>query len=182
MSAEKLPVTRKMEHLGETRMAMFLPKIFETCHAANLLELHNHDILCSWFAGSGEGNPDTCIVLSRMSAQTGEWSEPMVMSDDPERSEQNPVLFQSPEGPVWLLYTSNEPHNQRTAHVCLRVSEDNGVTWSEPRILFEETGIFIRQPIVVLSNGDWLCPAYYCKLSGHYSVVKISADRGETWT
>ena len=50
---EKLPITQKLEQLGETRMSMFLPKIFETCHAANLLELQNHDILCTWFAGSG---------------------------------------------------------------------------------------------------------------------------------
>ena len=91
------------------------------------------------------------------------------------------MLYQSPKGQIWLLYTSNEPHNQKTAYVCVRISDDNGESWSEPRILFEETGIFIRQPIVTLSNGDWLCPAYYCKSTGDYSVVKISTDEGASW-
>ena len=179
---EKLAITKRMEELGETRMAMFLPKIFESCHAANLLELQNHDIMCVWFAGSGEGNPDTTVVMSKMDHATGIWSEPRVMSLDPTRSEQNPMLYQSPEGQIWLLYTSNEPHNQKTAYVCVRTSDDNGETWTDPRILFDEVGIFIRHPIITLSNGDWLCPAYYCKSTGDYSVVKISTDKGASWT
>ena len=179
---EKLAITRKMEELGETRTAMFLPMIFESCHAANLIELQNHDIMCTWFAGSGEGNPDNTVVLSKLDHETGVCSEPKIMSLDPTRSEQNPMLYQSPEGQIWLLYTSNEPHNQQTAHVCVRTSDDNGETWTDPRILFEETGIFIRHPIITLSNGDWLCPAYYCKSTGDYSVVKISTDKGATWT
>ena len=31
----------------------------------------------------------------------------------PQRSEQNPVLLQSPDGVIWLFHTSNEPHKRR---------------------------------------------------------------------
>lgn len=150
-------------------------------HAANLLELDNGDLLCVWFSGSGEGNPDTNVVMSRLAAGTQLWSEPLKLSADPERSEQNPVLFQAPDGKVWLFHTSNEPHNQKTSRIVYRISEDRGETWGSAGILADGAGIFLRHPPLALKNGDWVLPAYYCKLEGHYSVVLISSDEGLTW-
>ncbi|XEC96107.1 exo-alpha-sialidase [Paenibacillus tarimensis] len=151
-------------------------------HAANLLELDNGDLLCVWFSGSGEGNPDTNVVMSRLPAGCGQWTKPQQLSDDPERSEQNPVLFQAPNGTLWLFHTSNEPHNQKTSRVVYRLSEDRGHTWSGERVLEgNNPGLFLRHPPIVLRNGDWVLPAYYCRLNGHYSVVLISEDQGMTW-
>ncbi|UJF35619.1 sialidase family protein [Paenibacillus hexagrammi] len=150
-------------------------------HAANLLELDNGDLLCVWFSGSGEGNPDTNVVMSRLPAGSSQWSEPIQLSGDPERSEQNPVLFQADNGSLWLFHTSNEPHNQRTSKIVYRVSEDQGITWGAAEVLSGGPGIFLRHPPLVLQNGDWLLPAYYCKLEGHYSVVLISSNQGATW-
>ncbi|WP_028548309.1 sialidase family protein [Paenibacillus sp. UNC451MF] len=163
-------------------MEAFLPIVHPNdSHAANLVELDNGDLLCVWFTGSGEGNPDTNIVMSRLAAGSNVWSTPIQLSDDPERSEQNPVVFQAPDGKVWLFHTSNEPHNQKTSRVVCRVSEDRGYTWGPVEVLFDGLGIFLRQQLIVLANGDWLLPAYYCKLDGHYSVVQISSDQGKTW-
>ncbi|WP_282935349.1 sialidase family protein [Paenibacillus sp. RC67] len=163
-------------------MEAFLPIVHPNdSHAANLLELDNGDLLCVWFTGSGEGNPDTNIVMSRLVAGSNVWSTPVQLSDDLERSEQNPVAFQAPDGKVWLFHTSNEPHNQKTSRVVCRVSEDRGYTWGPVEVLFDGLGIFLRQQLIVLANGDWLLPAYYCKLDGHYSVVQISSDQGKTW-
>jgi len=151
-------------------------------HAANLLELDNGDLLCVWFSGSGEGNPDTNIVMSRLKAGSKIWSTPVQLSDDLERSEQNPVLFQAPNGNLWLFHTSNEPHNQKTSRIVYRISEDRGETWGATEVLSDGLGIFLRHPPLALKNGDWLLPAYYCRLEGHYSVVLISSDEGATWT
>jgi predicted neuraminidase len=160
----------------------FLPNLYETSHAANLLELDNGDLLCVWFSGSGEGNPDTNIVMSRLPAGGSEWTVPMELSSDPERSEQNPVLFQAPNGHLWLMHTSNEPHNQRTSRVVRRISADRGATWSEPEIWFDEKGIFLRHPIVITGSGVWVLPIYYCKDDGEHSAVKLSVDGGLSWS
>lgn len=150
-------------------------------HASNLLEADNGDLLCVWFSGSGEGNPDTDIVMSRLPAGSRQWTAPVKLSADRERSEQNPVLFQADDGKLWLFHTSNEPHNQRTSRIVYRTSADRGFTWSEAGIIPAGPGIFLRHPPLVLHNGDWLLPAYYCRLEGHYSVVLISSDEGATW-
>lgn len=175
-------ILRPSEHDPQLTEA-FLPILYEPdSHAANLLLLDNGDLLCTWFSGSGEGNPDTNVLMARLPAGGDRWTKPVELSSDPERSEQNPVLFQAPNGDVWLLHTSNEPHNQRTARIVYRVSRDRGRTWGEPAVLHDGPGLFLRQPLVVTSAGEWLMPCYYCKSGGHYSVVLISGDEGRTWT
>lgn len=160
----------------------FLPIVYEPdSHSASLLELDNGDLLCVWFSGSGEGNPDTNVLMSRLPAGASVWTKPVLLACDPERSEQNPLVFQAQDGKVWLFHTSNEPHNQQTSRIVYRISEDRGYTWGDPAVLHDGPGLFLRQPLVAMSNGDWLLPCYYCKAGGHYSVVLISADNGQSW-
>jgi predicted neuraminidase len=76
---------------------------------------------------------------------------------------------------------------QWTAEVRRRVSTDNGHTWGSVGTAFAEPGSFCRQPILVMSNGEWLFPLYYSLLDeeeahgSDYSVMKISSDEGRTW-
>ena len=42
-----------------------IPNPWNSCHAPDLLELENGDLLCCWFAGSCEGNADVSIAVSR---------------------------------------------------------------------------------------------------------------------
>ena len=83
-----------------------IPNPFTSCHAADLLELPNGDVLCCWFAGSDEGNADISIALSRLNAGESQWTTPVIISDDASRSEQNPSLFLAPSGEVWVMYTA----------------------------------------------------------------------------
>ena len=168
----------------------YLPSGCPQNHAANLLPLPNGDLLCTWFSGTQEGISDISVYMSRLSQGSSAWTKPVKLSEDPERSEQNPVLFMDPDKKLWLLYTAQKAGNQDTALVRCRTSLDNGYTWSEIKPLFDQPGIFIRQPITVLDKGEWLLPIFHCytrpgeKWVGDYdtSAVKISADQGRTWT
>lgn len=168
----------------------YLPSENPQNHASNLLELQNGDLLCTWFSGTQEGVSDISIYLSRLAKGSNQWTVPVKLSDDAGRSEQNPVLFEDPDGILWLMYTAQKFGNQDTAIIRYRKSEDNGHTWSEIQILFDEPGTFIRQPVTVLSNGDWLVPIFRCATrpgekwvgDNDNSAVKVSSDKGQTWT
>lgn len=160
-------------------------------HAANLMPLHGGELGCAWFAGTMEGLSDINIWFAK-SSPDGPWTEPRRVSDDPHRSEQNPVLFPTPRGQLWLLYTAQIAGDQDTAEVRLRVSDDDGRTWSPARTLIpagDSRGVFIRQPPVVLDSGRWLLPAFHCRRpsSGRWrgdhdtSAVFVSDDEGVTW-
>ncbi|WP_457982637.1 sialidase family protein [Bacillus paralicheniformis] len=190
-SETSLPIDGRIREnkTGSARKDAFLPTDCPQNHAANLLELDNGDLLCVWFGGTQEGIPDISIYMSRLERGSGEWTQAEKLSDDPSRSEQNPVLFQEPDGRLWLMYTAQLSGNQDTAIVRYRTSDDRGRTWSKIDTLFAEAGTFIRQPLIVLDNGDWLLPVFYCitlpgvKWTGNrdISAVKISSDKGKTW-
>lgn len=168
---------------------------YNSCHAADLLELANGDVLCVWFAGSDEGNADISIVGSRLKAGESQWSEPVMLSDDATRSEQNPSLFQHPNGDIWLMYTAQVartpemPSNfnlQYTAEIRCKVSKDLGETWGPTTTLFNREGSFCRQKIQILSSGrwifgNWICFADNTRNGSDITVFQISDDEGKTW-
>ena len=159
-------------------------------HAANLMPLPNGDLACVWFGGSQEGKSDISIYFSRLPAGGACWTEAVKLSDDPARSEQNPVLFPAPDGALWLFYTAQKSGNQDTSIIRCRVSHDHGRTWGPIGVLFDKAGTFVRQPVVVLDNGDWLLPVFYCRTrpgekwvgDDDVSAVRISSDQGRTWS
>ncbi|GFM69416.1 glycosyl hydrolase [Pseudomonas cichorii] len=175
---------------NDIRQDAFLPTPYAQNHAANLHELADGTLLCTWFAGTQEGMADIFVLLSRRDPQTGVWSEPQKLSEDATRSEQNPILFQAPGGPLWLIWTAQISGNQETAIIRRRLSQDQGKTWGPIETLFDEAGTFVRQPPAVLDNGDWVLPVWYCitgpgeKWVGNHdiSAVMISSDQGVTWS
>ncbi|MEW5957853.1 MAG: sialidase family protein [Chloroflexota bacterium] len=195
--------------LDRDRIEAYLPPMGRENHGSNLMELPNGDLLCVWFGGDREGAQNVSIALSRLSPHAGRWTDPVYVSDDPNRSDQNPVLFVAPDGKLWLLYASQESRGQApgswdekfskgevqgihwmqwTSVIRRRVSADNGHTWGPMETIFDRPGSFCRNPMVILSNGDWLFPMYYSRREGEgvygndTSVMQISADEGQTWT
>ncbi len=172
------------------RREAYLPTPCVQNHAANLHALPNGDLLCTWFGGTQEGIPDVSIYLSRLPAGGAEWQPAVKLSDDPTRSEQNPVLFTTPAGALWLIYTAQLSGHQNTAIVRRRISTDGGRSWGPIETLFEQAGTFVRQPIVVLPDGAWACPVFLCRTqpgerwvgNDDVSAVMISEDQGRTWT
>lgn len=167
----------------------FIPSATAQCHASNLLLLGNGDLLCAWFGGSQEGKKDISIYTSRLNSASREWSDAQQATFDGTRSEQNPVLFQTPAGEIWLMYTSQNAGDQDSAVVKKQVSQDEGQTWSSPTVLFSEPGTFIRQPMLTLEDDKWLIPIFKCRAepgtrwigNDDISAVRISEDQGKTW-
>ncbi|TCP47359.1 putative neuraminidase [Tamaricihabitans halophyticus] len=173
------------------RQEAFLAAPTDQAHAANLMSLPGGDLGCVWFGGTQEGLSDINVWFARLGS-AGAWSKPVALSADPARSEQNPILFRTPAGELWLLYTAQHAGNQDTAQVRLRVSIDNGYSWDAPRTLVpaaDTGGVFVRQPPVVLGTGRWVLPVFRCvrPSSGSWrgdhdtSAVLVSDDRGSTW-
>lgn len=179
----------ELSEVGVEYQTAMLPSDTPQNHASNLQVMPNGDVLCVWFAGTQEGISDISIYISRLKNGESRWSQAKKLSDDPQCSEQNPVLFLTPQGELWLLWTAQKSGNQDTAIVRCRKSTDGGENWGEISVLLDQPGTFIRQPIVIADNGNWLLPVFYCRVKtgekwvGNYDVsaVKISQDQGKTW-
>ncbi len=170
-----------------------LPTPTVQCHAANLAFLPGGDLACVWFGGTQEGVSDISIYLSRLPAGTDRWLDPVQLSFDSQRSEQNPILFTAPDGAVWLLYTAQIAGNQDTSEVRRRISRDGGTTWDEPTALLgadAPVGVFVRQSPVVLESGRILLPVFNCRTvpgekwvgNDDTASVWFSDDGGASWS
>ena len=190
---ELLPDGQIYENTHMNTLEAFLPTGgFDTAHGPGLLEAENGDLICVWFAGSFEGNADIHIVSSRLPKGSDRWEPVVDVSNDPHRSEQNPSLFQHPNGEIWALYTAQldrvegKDNMQFTSIVRRQTTRDFGRTWEEPVVLFPEEGTFCRQPIQILSNGRWIMGNWICSdsadgLAGDPTAFRISDDEGKTW-
>ncbi|PRX99701.1 sialidase family protein [Allonocardiopsis opalescens] len=175
------------------RRDAFLPAPTVQAHAANLAVLPGGDLGCVWFGGTQEGVADISVWFSRLAPGGEGWSEPVRLSDDGTRSEQNPLLFAAPDGTLRLLYTAQHAGDQDTAEVRERVSGDGGQSWGPVRTLVPASGsggVFVRQPVVVLAPERWLLPVFHCVRppAGRWvgdldtSGVLVSDDQGASWT
>lgn len=163
-----------------------------TAHAPALIETKDGGMLCAWFAGSFEGSGDISIAVSKLDTETQVWSEAEIVSKGEDRSEQNPAFFRAPDGEIWLIYTSQlsrqegKDNMQFTSIIMVQKSNDEGVTWKEPEVLFNNEGTFSRQAIQILSNGRWIFSTWLCEdspegLTNDPTEFQVSDDQGKTW-
>lgn len=171
------------------REVLDLPATGVQSHAANLAWLPDGALGCVWFGGTQEGLSDISVWFSRLEAGASAWSAPQQLSADAARSEQNPILFDAPDGQLWLIHTAQRAGHQDTAVVRCRTSRDGGRSWDAPRDLLDGQGLFVRQPPWVRGDGAWLLPLFRCRAlpglrwSGDDddSRVAISTDQGRHW-
>jgi predicted neuraminidase len=182
----------RVDHADPSRLNAYLPAPTVQSHAAIVQTLPDGDLGCVWFGGTQEGIGDISVWFSRLASDHDRWSEPVQLSGDSTRSEQNPILFSAPSGDLWLLYTAQLAGNQDTAEVRRRISSDSGHIWGPVETLLpagDAGGVFVRQPVVVLSSGRWLLPIFRCVRVGDQrwvgdadtSAVMISDDQGDSW-
>lgn len=193
LKAEQIPALMNgviKPHDSEThRFDAFLPSPCVQNHAANLAFLADGTLTCVWFGGTMEGMGDISIYMSRLLPGASTWSAPEKMSDDPAKSEQNPLMFTAPDGKVWLIFTSQTSGNQDGAVVKRRISADGGLTFGPVDILCDIPGTFVRQPIVVNGADAWLLPVFRCigepgqRWTGDVdtAAVLVSRDAGKSW-
>ncbi len=167
-----------------------LPRPCVQAHAANLMLLADGALGCVWFGGSMEGRSDISVYFARLAPGANTWSPALQLSNDPDRSEQNPILFPAPDGALWLLHTAQVSGHQDTAIVRRRISRDDGHTWGPTETLNDAPpGSFVRQPIHVHADGGWLLPVFNCRSAAGQvwdgslddSAVLRSTDQGRSW-
>ena len=130
-------------------------------HPAAITELANGDLYIAYYGGAGEYDSGTAVYGSRQKKGQREWSTPVVIADTPFRGDGNPVVWQAPDGIVWLFYVNLYGDTWSNARVKAKISEDGAHTWSDSFMLTTEEGTMARGKPIVLMNGDYLLPMYY---------------------
>ncbi|HTD97587.1 MAG TPA: sialidase family protein [Edaphobacter sp.] len=157
---------------------IFTTAPFASCHASTVVELHNGDLLASWFGGTAEGRPDVAIWSAQR--HDGVWSAPREVVREHEIATFNPVLFHTRDGRLWLYYKYG-PHPTSWSAGRL-FSTDEGATWSKPEHL--PAGILgpIRAKPLILADGIIVSGSSIESYHSWAAWIERSRDNGRTWS
>src|SRR5436189_5028545 len=103
----------------------------------------------------------TGVFGSRLKKGSRKWTAPTRIAHDPFRSLGNGVVWQAPDGLVWLFYVVRYGETWSTSRVQAKVSRDSAATWSDAFPLVSDEGMMVCNRPIVLHNGDYLLPLYY---------------------
>lgn len=185
-------MTGRIEPVGEGRAEAFLASPVVHNHAAFLQWLGDGTLACAWFGGTLEGRSDIFVHAAALPPGSGAWGEAARVSDDPDRSEQNPVIFSEPgSGAVRLFHTAQPGGRQEDCEVRVRalVPEGAGFRGGPAETLPLPAGSFVRGQVVLRDDGAWMLPLFLCRTvpgarwTGSHDVAAVatSVDRGGSW-
>ncbi len=147
-------------------------------HAITIVETKGGDLLCAWFGGAVEADPNVAIWASRR--KPGEpWGKAYVAADEAEIACYNPVLFYVDEA-LWLFYKAGSTPETWTGYY--RISTDDGHTWSESTIL--PAGLFgpIKNKPVRLADGRIACGSSTESYQAWTGWINFYDPTARTWS
>lgn len=152
---------------------------FASCHASTLVQADDGCLLCAWFGGTAEKDPDVGIWAARFA--DGAWSAPFRVAKVGEVAHWNPVLFSDPRHGTFLFFKVG-PEVVTWQTYWMRTA-DSGLTWSQP-VELVPGDVGGRGPVknkaIILADGAWLAPAS-TEPGSYQPFADRSEDGGSTW-
>lgn len=130
-------------------------------HPASITELVNGDLYLVYYGGQGEYAVDTGVFGARLKKGTGKWTRPHRIAHEPFRSLGNAVVWQAPNGIVWLFYVVRWGETWSTSRIQAKISSDGAESWSDSFVVSETEGEMVRGRPIVLDTGEYLLPIYH---------------------
>ncbi len=162
---------------------IFLKAEFESCHASTICELPGDRLMAAWFGGRHEGSSDVAIWHSVL--ENGNWSKPVEIANgvQPDGSRYpcwNPVLFRTAKGTLFLHYKVGPSPSEWWAE--LKISHDDGKTWSTSKRLPPNFLGPIKNKPVQLTSGEILYPSSLETPDGKWTIHFEKSDSiGNNW-
>ncbi|RAI97906.1 alpha-L-fucosidase [Chitinophaga skermanii] len=130
------------------------------CHSSSIVALDNNRLMATWFGGEYEGHKDVSIYTAIYS--NGAWQKAVKVADGVVDQNKrfpawNPVLFKTKVGVLFLYYKVGP--NPREWWGMMKVSTNNGQTWSEAKRLPGNNLGPIKNKPIQLANGKVLHPS-----------------------
>ncbi|HEV3204307.1 MAG TPA: exo-alpha-sialidase, partial [Gemmataceae bacterium] len=130
-------------------------------HPASITELINGDLYLVYYGGPGEYSDASTVYGARLKKGAAKWSAPLAITPRPKEPQGNAVVWQAPNGIVWLFSVSRHGPTWSTSRIIVRTSADGAMTWTDPSSVTTEAGTMVRGKPIVLASGDYLLPIYH---------------------
>ncbi len=130
-------------------------------HPASITQLDNGDLYVVYYGGDGEYADDTAVYGGRLPKGSSKWTKPQMLANTPHRTDGNGVIWQAPDGDVYLFYVVRFGDTWSSSRIKYKISHDGAKTWTDSRMLTIEEGMMVQGRPFAVSSGDWLLPVYH---------------------
>ena len=156
---------------------------FRHNHQPAITWCNNGDLLAAWFSADEENGRGMVVLASRLRAGSDQWEEASLFFKVPDRNMTGLALFNDGEGRLYHLNGVEAAGDWQNLAMTLRVSTDNGATWSAPRLIAPEHTK--RHQVIagtIRTREGWLIQACDAGPGSHDgAAIHISKDGGATW-
>lgn len=141
----------------------------------------NGDVLACWYTCVSESGRELAQACSRLRAGSDKWDEACLFFTVPDINCHAPVLLS--DGKRIFHFCTQSLFGWDNASNIVRWSDDNGVTWSHPKIMLtRDDPQRLSQPCSAFQAKDGTL-VLACDGDNHIDErLMISKNRGETWT
>jgi formylglycine-generating enzyme required for sulfatase activity len=148
-------------------------------HDPAIIDCPNGDLLAIWFTTQREWSRELTMAGSRLRRGAREWEPASLFFDVADRNDHAPAFWRSPEGRLFH-FNGTGVAGWGDMATLLRTSDDNGATWSAPRLIKPQrrTPMGCVQSVIKTREGALMVP-----LDGpdNSTQLLISRDDGKTW-
>lgn len=153
-------------------------------HASSIVEAADGTLVCAWFGGTMEANPDVTIWVSRYI--NGQWTSGVSVADGVQNKKLryptfNPVLYRTRAGRIWLFFKVGENPEKWWGESMY--SDDNGATWAGRQKLPKGFLGPIKNKAIGLADGTVICPSSVeYSASNWVAHMEITDETFARWT
>ncbi len=140
----------------------------------------NGDVLACWYTCVSESGRELSQACSRLRVGADKWDDACLFFSVPDVNSHAPVLFC--DGKRIYHFCTQSLYGWDNASNIVRWSDNNGVTWSHPKIILSrDAPNRLSQPCSAFQAKDGTL-VLACDGDNHKDErLMISKDRGETW-
>lgn len=145
-------------------------------HFTSVTECPNGDLIAIWHTCIGESGRELAVAASRLRYGRQEWEQASLFWDAPDRNDHGHAMWF--DGEEKIYHFQGLADTVRNVALVMRTSSDNGVTWSQPRIIAGHGPS--RMPVESVFRTKEGFYAISCDKGPN--ILWISRDRGISWS
>ena len=152
-------------------------------HCPGIAWCPNGDLLAVWYTTIEEWGREHAIAASRLRQGRDAWDEADLFWDVPDRNDHTPTIWSDHKGTLFHFNGMAVEGGWHDLAMLFRKSDDNGATWTKPRIIAPKHG-FGNMPISSTfrrADGTICVPCDAVPGANGGSILHISKDNGKNW-
>ncbi len=150
-------------------------------HFPSITFADNGDLLATWYTCDNEDSRHLYVAASRLRHDSKEWDDASLFFMTADRNDHSTALFRTQQGTLYQFQGIGSDSFQTKQILVSRSSDDNGASWTAPKIVESNRRMLNPHYVVQHSSGAWMLTSDFNLDEPLWGEFLVSKDRGASW-